>query len=134
MPFIRYKTEAIAIYTHEKCKCGRNYEILKKIEGRQTERVITKSGAKVALTAIIFSQHFQAFKKIERMQLVQKHIGEVTVRVIEKAPLNELDKQEIISKIRNATKDELEVDIQLVHNIELTGSGKHKFLIQNLDV
>ncbi|WP_033542289.1 phenylacetate--CoA ligase family protein [Planococcus sp. CAU13] len=133
MPFLRYKTGDIAIYTKEKCECGRPYMNIKDIQGRETEQIITKSGAKVAMTAIIFAQHFEAFRKIKRMQLVQEEVGKVIMKVVENEEVNINDQREIIKNMKNATNGELEVYVEVVDNIALTKRGKHKFLIQKLD-
>ena len=133
MPFLRYRTGDIAIYTKEKCDCNRHYVNIKDIQGRETEQIITKSGAKVAMTAIIFAQHFEAFKKVKRMQLLQEEVGKVTVKIIENEKLDYNDQKEIIQKMKDATNGDLEVFIQVVNDIPLTNRGKHKFLIQKLD-
>lgn len=134
MPFIRYKTADLAVNTNSICSCGRNYKLIKKIEGRQQEQIITLSGAKVAMTSIIFAQHFKAFGKIKTMQLVQNEIGKVTVKIVENEKLDGLDIDEVISKMENACNGYLKVDVEIVNNIERTSRGKHKFLIQNLSV
>ena len=42
-PFIRYKTGDTGVLTNKKCKCGRNYFLLKRIEGRLQEFIIAKT-------------------------------------------------------------------------------------------
>lgn len=132
MPFIRYKTGDIAINTNNTCECGRNYKVIRGIEGRENDQIISKSGAKISLTGIIFAQHFLAFSKIKKIQLEQHETGKVIVKIIEKELLSEEDKQEIKYKMESATKDELEVQIICVDEIPLTMRGKHKMLIQHL--
>lgn len=134
MPFIRYKTGDIAINTKTNCSCGRSYKLIKGLEGRELEQIITYSGAKVSLTALIFAQHFYAFSKIRSMQLEQFEEGKVIVKIVEQQRLNEEDKSEIINKMRKATSDTLDVEIEITDDIERTKRGKHKFLIQHLDL
>lgn len=134
MPFIRYKTGDIAINTNDKCSCGRSYKLIKGLEGRELEQIITHSGAKVSLTALIFAQHFHAFSKIQIMQLEQLEKGKVIVKIVEQLKLNKEDKLEIINKMRSATNNSLEVEIKVVERIERTKRGKHKFLIQHLNL
>lgn len=134
MPFIRYKTGDIAINTKTNCSCGRSYKLIKGLEGRELEQIITYSGAKVSLTALIFAQHFYAFSKIKSMQLEQFEKGKVIVKIVEQQRLNEEDKLEIINNMRKATSDTLDVEIEITDNIERTKRGKHKFLIQHLDL
>lgn len=133
MPFIRYKTMDLAINTNQVCSCGRNYKLIKKIHGREQEQIITKDKSKIAMTSIIFSQHFNAFGKIKMMQLVQNEMGKVLVKIIEKEKLNKADLSEISDKMRKAAYNSIDVEIKIVDNIERTKSGKYKFLIQNVN-
>ena len=71
MPFIRYRTGDLATFSSNTCQCGRNYTLFDDIEGRNYEYVFTKDGRKISLTGLIFGQHFNAFRKIDKMQLLQ---------------------------------------------------------------
>lgn len=133
MPFIRYKTADLAVNTNNLCSCGRKYNMIKKIEGREQELIFTSNGSKVSMTSIIFAQHFKSFGKIVNMQLVQNEVGEVIVKIIEKEKLREEDINEIVSKMENACNGYLKVSVEIVSEIKRTSSGKHKFLIQNVD-
>ena len=133
-PFIRYKTKDYAINSNMTCTCGRNYKLIKGIQGREQEHVITKSKLKIAMSSLIFSNHLNAYGKIKKMQLEQNEIGKVTLKIIKKESFNDNDKQEIIETMQKVAKNDLDIEIKYVDNIELTKSGKHKFLIQNLDI
>ena len=49
-PFIRYRTGDIGVLTHQKCKCGRNYLLLKRIEGRLQDFIVSKKKRCIPLT------------------------------------------------------------------------------------
>ncbi|MCC9296348.1 phenylacetate--CoA ligase family protein [Clostridium sp. WLY-B-L2] len=134
VPFIRYKTMDLAVNTNQICSCGRNYKLIKRVQGREQEQIITKDKAKIAMTSIIFSQHFNAFGKIRMMQLVQNEVGKVLVKIVEKEKLNKTDLNEISDKMKNAAYNRIDVEIKIVDNIVRTKSGKYKFLIQNLNI
>ncbi|KGM97507.1 capsular biosynthesis protein [Clostridium novyi A str. 4552] len=134
VPFIRYKTCDIAVNTNEKCSCGRNYKLIKKIDGRKQEQIITKSKAKVALTSIIYAQHFDIMGKIKNWQMQQDEVGKIKFRIQKEKGLNNEELSEIANKIKIALNDDLDVTINIVEEIERTKRGKHKFLIQNLDI
>jgi len=134
MPFIRYKTQDIAINTNKKCECGRNCKLIKSVEGRLQDYVIGKNGEKISLTALIFAQHFNAFSKIKNMQLFQIKKGEVVVKIVENEALIENDKYEIISKMKKASDNNLKIVLRFVDEIPRTKSGKYRFLIQELPI
>jgi len=134
MPFIRYKTQDIAINTNKNCECGRNWKLIKNVEGRLQDYVIGKNNESITLTALIFAQHFKAFSKIKNMQLFQNIKGEVVVRIIENEKLQDNDKNEIISKMKNASDNSLRIILKFVNQIPRTKNGKYRFLIQELPI
>ncbi len=134
MPLIRYRTQDLALYTKQKCKCGRNYSLLKRIEGRIQELVVTKNGALVTLTALIFAQHFNAFGKVKNMQLEQSEKGKVIVRIVRDQNYGSADEDEIRVKILQAIGGDLDIVFEYVSEIQRTKRGKYPFLIQKLPV
>ncbi len=134
MPFIRYRTQDIAINTNKKCECGRNWKLIEKVEGRLQDYVIGKNNEIITLTALIFAQHFNSFSKIRNMQLMQNKKGEVVVRIIENEKLQDDDKEEIITKMKMASDNSLKISIELINEIPRTKLGKYRFLIQELPI
>ena len=133
-PFIRYRTQDFAILSNEKCGCGRNYKLFKKIEGRLQDFIVANDGSLITLTALIFAQHFKAFGKIKNMQLYQDRIGEVEVKIISTNDFLKEDSNEIIKKMESAVSGKIKVAVKIVDKIQRTQSGKYKFLIQKLPI
>ncbi len=135
-PFIRYRTQdfAIGVDNRNKCECGRDYRLLKKIEGRLQEFVVANDKSLITLTALIFAQHFKAFGKIKNMQLYQDCVGEVIVKIIPTNNFLKEDSNEIIKKMENAISGKIKVEVKIVDKIQRTQSGKYKFLIQKLPI
>jgi len=133
-PFIRYKSGDIASFAHGKCECGRNYALLKKIDGRIQNMIILKDGKIIPLTALIFGQHFIAFDKIKKMQIEQKQVGKVTIRLIKGLNFTIADEKEMKKVIAKATNNSISVDFEYVSTIPRTQRGKHKFLIQHIPI
>jgi phenylacetate-CoA ligase len=133
-PFIRYRTQDFAILSNKRCECGRNYSLLKKIEGRLQDFIISNDKSLITLTALIFAQHFKAFGKIKNMQLYQDRIGEVEVRIIPTNDFLKKDSNEIIKKMESAVSGKIKVEVKIVDKIQRTQSGKYRFLIQKLPI
>jgi len=134
MPLIRYRTQDLAVYTKQKCKCGRNYHLLKRVEGRLQELVVTKKGSLVTLTALIFAQHFEAFGKIKSMQLEQFEKGKVLVRIVRDHGYGTPDEEEIRTKMIQAVSGQLDISFEYIDEIPRAKSGKHRLLIQKLPI
>jgi len=126
MPFIRYRTGDMAIYNGNKSGIVK----LGKITGRTQDYIITNNGNKVAITALIFGQHFQAFKNIQKWQLQQDFPGKVKVKIIKGPKYSSEDEFEIQKKFRDIC--DINTEFEYVRDISLTPRGKFKFFIQNI--
>ncbi|RIJ49711.1 phenylacetate--CoA ligase family protein [Maribellus luteus] len=134
-PLIRYRTMDYAEVGSGHCeKCGRNYQLLNKIEGRKQDIIIDKEGNKITLTALIFAQHFHAFGNIRQLQVVQEEMGKITLVVIPNNNFSGKDAEELIAKTTRATNNRLDVTVKQVKEIPLTSQGKLRFLDQHLDM
>ena len=133
-PFIRYKTMDLGIHTSKKCECGREYPLLKRVEGRMQELIVAKDKRLITLTALIFAQHFKAHSKIKEMQLVQEEVGRVLVRIVKTNEYSVKDEQEIRQKMQKNVDNQLDITFDYVDEIPRTARGKYRFLIQKLPI
>ena len=133
-PFIRYKTDDLGIWTNEKCSCGREHSFLKGIEGRLQEFVITNDNRRIALVSLIFAQHFDAFSRIKTMQIIQEEKGKIVIKIVKLEGYSDNDEEEILKRIEGCSNKGLDVIFDYVEGIPRTIMGKHRFLIQGLDI
>lgn len=131
MPFIRYKTKDLAVNTNQKCNCGRNHKLIKKVEGREQEYILSKKGNKIMLTGSYKILHGLGHK-IFSGQFYQDKQGLVILRIVPKASYKNQDAQYIFKEFYEKFGGEVELKLELVNSIERTKSGKYKFLIQKL--
>lgn len=134
MPFIRYRTGDIAIARSGQCRCGRNYLLLEKIEGRKQEYIVTSDGRAIALTGAVFGQHWHAFAKIRQLQFVQNRPGKVLIKIVKGADFGQGDEKEIRDKLLRCVISGLEISFEYVDEIPLTSRGKHIFVKQSLSL
>lgn len=134
-PLIRYKTMDFAQIGDNQCdQCGRNYQLLNKIDGRLQDYIVNSEKELVTLTALIFAQHFECFSKIIQMQLYQDKIGFVVVKIVPTNDFSENDKKEIIDKMLFAAHNKIIVSVCIVESLGKTNAGKLRFLEQKLDI
>jgi len=131
MPFIRYKTGDLAVYTKQKCSCGRNYQLIEKVEGRQQEFIIAKDGHLISLGDM---QIFFVFDNIKQFQFYQFKQGEVVFKIVKKDTYTEEDTSHILRSLYDRIGGSVKVYIEFVDKIPRTDSGKYRFLIQKLSV
>lgn len=134
MPLIRYKTDDVGLLINHHCECEREYTILESVEGRLQDYIVTGNNRLVSLTALIFSQHFNAFSNIKTMQIIQKEPGLITIKIIPELSFSEDDQQELKSKMLKVVENDLDISFEFVKEISRTNRGKHKFLIQKLSL
>ncbi len=130
-PFIRYKTGDFAVYTKKKCECSRNCLILKQIEGREQEFIITSDGRRISMAAM--NMHSNVFDNVKQFQFYQDEVGKVVFRVIKNSLYSESDSINIKRELYKKLGENVELKLEFVDEIKKTFRGKHKYLIQKLD-
>lgn len=126
MPLVRYKTGDHAIYGGS----FNGFIVLKSITGRTQDFLIDRNGAMVPVTGLVFGQHFNAFGKILKWQIIQKEQGKIQVLIVPSAVYDKEDEQEIYTKLSEGGR--FVAEIRYVDDINLTKRGKMKFVINRL--
>ncbi len=132
-PFIRYKTGDLGVYTSKHCPCGRHYPLIKRIEGRTQEFVLSKTNQPFGLTGI-YDVVAKSSRNIQDCQFYQDTPGELLLNIIKTQQFTEQDAQMIQQNFQKIMGDRLNLTIQYVDHIPLTSSGKYQFLIQKLPI
>lgn len=130
MPFIRYRTSDIAANTVTKCNCGRNYKLVKKIQGRIQDFFVDKSGCMIS---IIVSDKplWKISHKLNAYQYVQNDPGKLILNIDSREPLSEKEILEIKHDFLKYYPN-FNLHINETENIQRTKSGKFAYLIQNI--
>jgi len=131
-PFIRYKTMDFAVYSNIKCGCKRNYSLLKRLDGRLQEFIVTRTGRLISMTAI--NMHSDVFDNIRQFQFYQEKRGEVIFNISRKETYTDQDTERIRNELYKKLGNDMELVIHFVNHIPRTQSGKYRFLIQKLPI
>ncbi len=131
-PFIRYKTMDLGTFSRQKCSCGRNHIIIKKIEGRLQEFIVSSKGRYISMVAI--NMHSDVFDNVKQFQFYQEKKGEVFFNVVKKDNYTKLDSDKIKKELSKKLGDDVDLKIKFMENIPRTPSGKYRFLIQKLNL
>jgi phenylacetate-CoA ligase len=126
-PFVRYRTGDLAVFDGDEGGVVR----LKKIIGRTQDYIYRRDGQRVALTALVFGQHYHAFRNMLKWQIVQGIPGLVEIRIVRGEDFSSDDEKEIRRKFKDIC--DVDVDFEFVDSIALTSRGKSKFLVQNIE-
>ena len=126
MPFLRYDTGDLGILSDEKCECGRELPLLKKIIGRTTDYLEFSNGAIIGTP--ILTVLFGKFDIIQ-YQIVQKDPNTILVNIIKGENYREDDEKEIRDTFYKHVGD-INIMFNYVDKIETTKAGKWKFIVR----
>lgn len=132
MPFIRYRTEDLAVLAPQACACGRALRPFSRLSGRLQELVQTKAGNLISMTAI--NMHSPVFDQVHQFQFYQDTAGKVLMRIIKKPDYTNKDTQGIEDEMGKKFGPDIQLTLEFVEDIPLTARGKHTFLVQKLPI
>lgn len=132
MPFIRYRLQDIGIPSDEVCQCGRTLPVLKEIEGRCDDFVVSPSGELIPPTRLI--AHFFSTPHIRQFRVTQKTLDYIIVQLIPHQLLTENMENQLMDNIRKAVGQGITVELERVDSIPETGRGKFRTVISHVNV
>lgn len=131
MPFIRYDIRDLGIYTNEVCSCGRELTLMKSVEGRDADIVVTPGGD--YLVVHYFTILFEYFEGVDQFLVVQESLNELRVKIIRNGKFRETDLTQIHDQIQERMGSTVNIHIEFVEDIPLHGkSGKRRFVISHV--
>jgi phenylacetate-CoA ligase len=133
MPFVRYKTSDFGAWGHEPHPQLPGWPVLERIEGRLQEFVVCADHRLISVTTL-GAAHFTSLANVRNMQYEQFEPGRILIKVVADRALSDDEKRSISEAVRVKTQGGCGVEIQHVTDIERTRLGKHRMLIQHLDI
>jgi len=132
MPLIRYQPGDLVTSLKGECKCGKTLSMIKSVNGRATDYVITKSGAKM------FMQFFGCnllnyVDGVQYFKIIQKKIDEIDMLLVVGDDYNKKSAEAHIRKtVSERSKAALKVNFIYVDKIPPEKSGKVKIIDNRL--
>lgn len=132
-PFIRYRTGDLAVFKSQCCeKCGRPYQVWENIQGRLQELIVTTTGRLISTSML--NMHDDSYDHLKQFQFHQRERERVIFRYIPKLAGSTEQIAGIRQKLQNKLGGDIELVMESVDDIPLTKRGKHRLLIQELDL
>ena len=130
MPIIRYRTGDVGELESESCPCGRGLPLLKKVEGRQTDFIVTPDGRTVHALAVIYV--LRECSEIEEFQVVQKSIDKLTATVVPRTELQASIREKIVRDLQRVLGDGMKVELVTSSSIPTAPSGKFRYVVSQV--
>lgn len=130
-PFIRYEVGDIGIWESEdyECPCGRKSPVLKRIEGRLEDYILTPEGKKM----MRFSYLFKKTPQIKEAQVVQKKLGQITVRIVRRNGYSVKTEDKISQIVAEYISPELDVEFEYLTEVPREENGKFRAVKSELN-
>ena len=130
MPIIRSRTGDIGAMDEAPCACGRALPRLKRVEGRQTDFLVTEDGRLIHALAIIYV--LREIAAIRAFQVTQESISRLVIRIIPEGAISANDRQMIQAKAQRLLGNNVEIVVQEVSSIPVSASGKFRYVISHV--
>lgn len=125
MPLIRYQTGDIAVWSADRCPCGQTFPTVERIEGRQTDYLVTPGGSVVSGTFAV--EAFRTMPNLLSAQIVQSEIGRIEVRIVKGAGYREPESTGmILDALHQRLGADMKIEIRFcgIEDLERSPVGK----------
>jgi len=133
MPLIRYRTGDMATWSDRPNTTRPGFACVDRIEGRLQEFLVCRDHRLVSITSMC-AAHFEVLVTADCMQFEQTEPGRAVLKVLSPTELTDEARRVLSEGIRAKTQGGLEVETVRVDELPRTVSGKHRLLLQHLDI
>ena len=131
MPLIRYRIGDRGVLSSQRCGCSLPFPILKSINGRVSQRLVTRSGREIH--DIFFVHTLAKVPGVAKFQVVQKSLDLVQINLeLEPNVSREQTAAQTRQRLQELGDHGIELAISFVSTIPLTSAGKLRHFISNV--
>ncbi len=128
-PFIRYKTGDVGVLDDQPCSCGRGLPLLKEIQGRTSDFVVSQSGAVIHGAALRYV--LREFANILEYKIIQETKDLTRVMLLVDNSFTSENEQQVISGFKSSLGENVNIKVEYVNQIPAEKSGKFRFVISH---
>jgi len=130
-PFIRYRTGDVAVLDTARCACGRGLPMLKEIQGRTTDFVVTADGTVMHGLALIYI--IRDLPGVRKFKIVQHSLSETEVQLVLDPEFDRAALPGIVQGFKRRLGEGVDVRILEVAEIAAEASGKFRYVISKVN-
>jgi len=134
MPLIRYKVGDRGIPTDENCPCDRKLPLMKALEGRVDDFLVTTDG-RIVSSLILFPYPFEGVSGIKQFKVIQEKEDKLLIQLVigDDFPKETAKVWENSAEaIRKVFGESMQVDFQVVEKIARDPSGKIRKVVSRI--
>jgi phenylacetate-CoA ligase len=129
-PFIRYRTGDVGVLGDEPCGCGRGLPLLKEIQGRTTDFLVTQDGTVMHGLALVYI--LRDLPQVKSFKIVQESLDLTRVQIVTDAPLAQI-RQKVVDGFKARLGAGVEIEVEQVEAIAPEKSGKFRYVVSKVD-
>lgn len=124
MPFIRYRTGDMGMWSVKTCACGRSFPVIEQILGRQADFLIRKDG--MLLAGLAVTRFMRSLTGVRYVQLVQYEPGAVVTKLVKMPDYQEATTGKIIRDLNLMFDGQMDVHVEFceIDDLERNPIGK----------
>jgi len=130
MPFIRYALGDIVVLSKRKCGCGKNFPLIKSIEGRSDDFLTLPTGK--LISPVPLRVKLEEINGIDQYKLIQENISIFNVQIIKGRDFKQATIEEFENVLREILGKDIEININIVDEIPREKSGKVQPIVSKL--
>ena len=127
-PLLRYDTGDLATVTNATCSCGRPGRVVDRLDGRQEDYVLTRTGTRLGRLDHIFKD----LANIREAQIRQTERGHMTLVVVRGLAYGTADEQRLRAETLARVGTQLDFDIEYAQTLPRAASGKLRFVVSTV--
>ncbi|MFN0196775.1 MAG: phenylacetate--CoA ligase family protein [Planctomycetaceae bacterium] len=132
MPIIRYEVGDMATRSDKLCSCGRMLPLLKSIEGRVADYVVTQAGDYIS--GISLTENFAVkIPGVEQMQIIQEEVTRFTFNIVKGADFCDESLTTLAELVAVRFGSGINYRCEYVDRIPQEKSGKFRFCISKVE-
>jgi len=128
MPLIRYQTGDRATRTDESCACGRTLPVLRGIDGRVEDVIITRDGRHIGRLDAVF----KADPHIREAQIIQESPDILRVLYVPAELYSARDGEVVVQRLHDRVGEDMHVILEAVDAIPRTANGKFRAIVSRI--
>jgi phenylacetate-CoA ligase len=131
MPLIRYRLDDIGMFSDEKCACGVTLPLMKIIEGRTEDFLITLDGRMIP-PSLFFPFPFGKDDGVKQFRIIQDRKDSLKFQLVTKEGFSDEAIERATRRIKNLFGNDIYVEFHVVDVIERGKTGKMRKIISRL--
>ncbi len=129
-PFIRYRTGDIGALDTALCRCGRGLPLLKEIQGRNTDFLVTEDGTALHSLALVYI--LRDLPQINAFKIIQENLSLTRILVVSKGTLEPDISRKIEIGCKARLGQNVNIAIEQVAEILPEKSGKFRSAVSKI--